>query len=775
LTNRGVPQVLTPETILQAQRLFGNRAVSRQLAEQRQMKAVLPGSGFPETPAAAASIQRLLSVKDYRKKVKSDEAQQKDLESIAGALGDYHAIKSKTDPTYQQRLAALQALDRLIYAWFNKYVTETIAQVPNGLFFQTLLDDSGTEHQKLVAGVAKNPALLPIDTTGMEKGEKKQLLALWRSIVDGTGNLQIKAGFGEGAFSKRMLSGIAKLLQTEVGQTLIGQINQDRGEDDQTVTVGSGFSKELGKLGKQDPTDSQAVPRTVGDDVTSMAYKPVPKESLTEDNVLEKYDGDESPAAFNKFVTSLKPDTTHFEYGGRVFQRGTGIGSYVKMAGKGKVHANLGTNGQEIVVPEFVTLGHELGHALRFLMGTTVPFGEEMGNFGFKGTPTQKQFWNNPEEFVNIQGVENEIREQHGISKRQFHAGSREATRAPLVNEELTQLFTNGEAKKHKEEYTAIEDIMMKLTILNNSRPRTQDKAAKKEIARIEEVGKGILLSAETRLALDNMYKALKMDKPSDDVSDVPVSSDVITPLSKDVILDKSSSGSKDDGLPKTDDSDKGILLSLPSKLPEPKELGSEEGIDLLPSGSGGKGGRGAYDILKINSVVGAEVPVGEDVESGGLSSGSKKPKSKSSSGSIHNKLHQEGYGKIKSNLAGWLDEHGIRVISNGGGGRNNCLVISLLQHASNNYGPPDNSEVMKYKSLLIEHDIGESDPLLPTDKAFVTLLGQINDDYGRDLKVTYVQAFGGETVPYALIEGESGSEPVAIWDKLGHYEALTT
>src|SRR5579859_1027507 len=140
LTNRGVPQVLTPETILQAQRLFGNRAVSRQLAEQRQMKAVLPGSGFPETPAAAASIQRLLSVKDYRKKVKSDEAQQKDLESIAGALGDYHAIKSKTDPTCQQRLAALQALDRLIYAWFNKYVTETIAQVPNGLFFQTLLD-----------------------------------------------------------------------------------------------------------------------------------------------------------------------------------------------------------------------------------------------------------------------------------------------------------------------------------------------------------------------------------------------------------------------------------------------------------------------------------------------------------------------------------------------------------------------------------------------------------------------------------------------------------
>src|SRR5437764_123873 len=80
-------------------------------------------------------------------------------------------------------------------------VSAAIAQtVANGEALQAITNDTEEEHRKLVARVAKNPNLLPIDTKGMPEADKKQLLDLWRSIVGGRGNLKIKAGITEGKF-----------------------------------------------------------------------------------------------------------------------------------------------------------------------------------------------------------------------------------------------------------------------------------------------------------------------------------------------------------------------------------------------------------------------------------------------------------------------------------------------------------------------------------------------------------------------------------------------
>src|SRR5260370_1085125 len=135
---------------------------------------------------------------------------------------------------------------------------------------------------------AKNPNLLPINTTGLGKTEQKALLDLWRSIVDGTGNLKIKTGLMEGAFKDRMLSGLAKLLETPAGQRLLREINADQ-EPGHEVVLGSSFKTELKALKKEEPADSQALPSTPGDDAKSMAYSieqrnPLPEDSLVQDS-----------------------------------------------------------------------------------------------------------------------------------------------------------------------------------------------------------------------------------------------------------------------------------------------------------------------------------------------------------------------------------------------------------------------------------------------------------------------------------------------------------
>ena len=78
-------------------------------------------------------------------------------------------------------------------------------------------------------------------------------------------------------------------------------------------------------------------------------------------------------------------------------------------------------NDTQILMPDFITLGHELGHAQRILRGASL-HGEDMADMGVDDEVDQI-LWNNPEELVNIKGVENRLRSEHGLSQRNYHAG----------------------------------------------------------------------------------------------------------------------------------------------------------------------------------------------------------------------------------------------------------------------------------------------------------------------------------------------------------------
>lgn len=153
------------------------------------------------------------------------------------------------------------------------------------------------------------------------------------------------------------------------------------------------------------------------------------------------------------------------------------------------------------------------------------------------------------------------------------------------------------------------------------------------------------------------------------------------------------------------------------------------------------------------------------------------KPSAPPSEAASHAFLLREDYHSIQERFADWLAANKIGVVRNGGGRSNSCLIISLVQHASRSMAEVSRETIGTYKSFLREgFGIGFDAPLNSDGAAFEALLAQINRDYGRDLKPVFAIAETPDEPagpPFTISTGGRGSELVAIWDQLGHFEPL--
>lgn len=128
----------------------------------------------------------------------------------------------------------------------------------------------------------------------------------------------------------------------------------------------------------------------------------------------------------------------------------------------------------------------------------------------------------------------------------------------------------------------------------------------------------------------------------------------------------------------------------------------------------------------------------------------------------------------ITNKLRTWFNQNGYRVIPNNGKS-NNCLLISLLQHATGDYTSQHSEKAAKYKSILetqSKGDIGLLDPLYSDTPLITALIKRIGQDHGHhELSVNFC---------FPDIEGNlaertvgSGLNPVWIFDQGGHFEAV--
>lgn len=127
----------------------------------------------------------------------------------------------------------------------------------------------------------------------------------------------------------------------------------------------------------------------------------------------------------------------------------------------------------------------------------------------------------------------------------------------------------------------------------------------------------------------------------------------------------------------------------------------------------------------------------------------------------------------IIGKLRNWFAERKMTVVSNQGKDQN-CLLISLLQHATGNYQSQHEEAARHYKKILTKEShepIGKTDALFDDTTLITSLIGRINSRYNSDMRVDFYTAdLNGEP---AIRSVGTGKKPVIIFNQVGHFEAV--
>ncbi len=132
-------------------------------------------------------------------------------------------------------------------------------------------------------------------------------------------------------------------------------------------------------------------------------------------------------------------------------------------------------------------------------------------------------------------------------------------------------------------------------------------------------------------------------------------------------------------------------------------------------------------------------------------------------------------HAKNNLRLRKWFDENNYLIKPNSGK-ENNCLLISLLQHATGDYDSQHSKRAQHYKSILqnvSKGTINSFDPLYSDSDWTIFMINKINQDYGTDISVDFYSA-DGDGKPAVLRVGQ-GKNSVIIFDQGGHFEAVIT
>jgi hypothetical protein len=361
------------------------------------------------SPTAAPPIQRKLATEGLEDHGIDSEVLSDLLKSIQAFNEGEDSKEEKGSQTQiHGQIARLDAIERTANGWLRAEKGSVPPEARQAIF--SLLSQTEEQHTELIHQTVQggHELWLP-ESVGKEEGGETQ--ELWKSLVHGKGNVQIRSE--EKGFRREVHGSFAKLLEGKKGRKLLGDLNAPQKDEGRRIILDRDFSDKEDLFAK---TDAQKQPE-------GSYSEPIAR--------LEHQKGQPED---QKKQHELLPHN----------QPNVGTGSYVRLEDEpipsDQDELQVGEGNEPIHAPRYITLGHELGHARRALRGKNRP------DFWEKEDP-ENALWRNQEEKTNISQTENALRDEHDLPRRKFHT-TVGAARATMTRKEL-----NAELDKITESY----------------------------------------------------------------------------------------------------------------------------------------------------------------------------------------------------------------------------------------------------------------------------------------------------------------------------------
>lgn len=413
-----------------------------------RQEEVQPGPGSellsPAASSRIAAIQlKLPSMEEFLHETKQEESQQEEIQQVGFYLSEYLNEKYGDRPNIQKLFAYIDFLDKSINVWFDAHKAADMKKVPNGPWMLHLQQEVSVEHQGLVEIAYKNPdKVIPVNLNTLGQDEIVAVHKIWKSIVSESGNILV---VGKTEFQKRTYANLARLLQGSYGRAMIEYLDGGTVKQANRTTISDNFDDTFKRHGeKEQPAGSYAYPRVnLRDD-----------NDKSRDVIVEKTDKGYPVAHTRDDINRLLLEGKKgVNYKGVSYTFGRGSGSLVKIVEEDKPLTDKDLN--QILTPSYITLGHELGHAMRNRGGASFTnagvrtsnklITEEEGS----DDDDARALWTDEEEVLNITTSEKRLRDEHVLTTRHYHAPQSLAAKARFQRA-LAKLLRKLPNKNHE-------------------------------------------------------------------------------------------------------------------------------------------------------------------------------------------------------------------------------------------------------------------------------------------------------------------------------------
>jgi hypothetical protein len=354
-------------------------------------------------------------------------------DAVSTAVAEYNDLpKPTTAPQYQAAFTAMQKVERRVYDWFDTFTEahQSFKDDAGVAKMSDLLDKLAVEHRTMIESSKNLTDVLPFDPAGLDPTTLAAMKSLWQDIVNSRGKVKL---VGSDAFNQEALSQLGRILSTPTGRQMLTFLNSPppkgyrKGEKPELTNV------YIGEAVAQLPAEVRAASPDLEDRERAEA-QPLniaegqgrTVEAMTAVTMSKPYfkpSANDYPRVDATHLSVIRDAITSgksgFMYNDRKFKfNSSRTGAFVTNVETPSMHPAKGT-GHQILSPTWVTLGHELGHVVNMRGGATTLKANELSSLG--GTGAEAEKWDNPEELLNIENIENAIRSEAGLTERFGH------------------------------------------------------------------------------------------------------------------------------------------------------------------------------------------------------------------------------------------------------------------------------------------------------------------------------------------------------------------